>query len=90
MKSVGLLALVAGIVGVAEMPIDAIDPLTKFTAVGALIFLLVIRELKTGPARDKLFADAIKEIATQQHTDSVALNGTMAEMRIELAAGNKK
>ncbi len=74
--------LLTMLIGAAEVPaLDIASLIPKLTAVAALIFLVVWREVKTLPSINKTWADTVKTLIEQSHEDSVAMNETLTKLR---------
>jgi len=71
-----------GLIAMAEaIPSDILSPIAKLgpTAVMGVILLWLVT--KTMPVKDALFSQTVKDVANQQHDDSVILNATLTEIR---------
>ncbi len=78
------------LLGAAEVPaLDIATLIPKLTAMAALIFLVVWREVKTLPSINKTWAETIKSLFDRQHEDSVETNKTLTELRENCAATRK-
>ncbi len=79
--------LLTMLLAAGEIPtVDIATLVSKLTAMAALVFLVVFREVKTLPGINKLWADAIKSLLEQNHDDSVAMNETLTKLRENCAA----
>ena len=76
--NLGLIAATVGLIAVAEAPAEMLDPVARLGAVGVLGFLLVWKQTRTEPAKDKLFTESLDKL-------SVAIN----ELRVNCAAKQK-
>ena len=68
------------------IPPEMLDPVARMgpTAVLGLVLMWIVT--KTLPGKDKQFAEAVKEIAERQHTDSAKLNDTLNALTANCAA----
>jgi len=85
MKIVLFVSWIAILVADAVPP-ELLSPVTRMgpTAVLGAVLLWIVT--KTLPAKDKLFAEAVKELADRQHDDSATLNATLNTMTANCAA----
>ncbi len=83
--NLGLIAATVGLVAVAEVPAEMLDPVARLGAVGVLGFLVVWHTTRTQPAKDKLLSDKDKLFADSLDKLSTAIN----ELRVNCAAKQK-
>ncbi len=83
--NLGLIAATVGLIAVAEVPAEMLDPVARLGATGVLGFLVVWNHTRTQPARDKISADKDKIFSESLDKLSTAIN----ELRVNCAAKQK-
>ncbi len=94
--NLSILSTIGLIAAVDVIPTNSINSWVEAGSTVVLCALLAWLLTKRMPARDKehdiamtakdkLFADAVKEIADRQHDDSVMLNKTMTDVQVTIA-----
>ncbi len=76
-----LISTITGLIAADAIPSNMIDPVAKLGSTVVLAAILIWIITRTLPAKDKEFTTTVREIAKQQHDDSVQLNSTLTEMR---------